>query len=442
MLIRYYITSLIIAAIMIAVWQSVRALVPGILMIIMATGSIQSNQTNIQSLQQFATDNIMLISWVALMIGVSWLMYVWWHDLLISVIWVSIMTIWAYYLALTINYEDGIIVWHQASIISIIATSVIIGIWLVQHTWQTQAFWGIGAIYFAVIGAIMWLYRACARIFSLTLPSQLCDETILTRAIIIPTTIIFTTLYHDIIRGCATTLLLYLSYGWLLWQLSHYYYPTINHDEITLDLILKWYKTNHISHITNRSRVNDIFTHISQIQPIIRSIIQHIPDIIMLGSYVYLITHLLQWGIMMSDFIAYCLVSIGYASLGYVYQSNSSLHIDTTAQSFVFGYLGILALMITVFASDPMTGSVIGIIWVVINALVVAQYDRLQLWNYMQPHHTQRRVRANTAGAAIIIWVLTQLPIDTVMMIPIILIVMAILWFTIAQSYATLRTIK
>lgn len=53
--------------------------------------------------------------------------------------------------------------------------------------------------------------------------------------------------------------------------------------------------------------------------------------------------------------------------------------------------------MITVFSSDPMTGSIVGILWVVINALVVAQYHRLQLTNYLQPHHVQRRVWANTA---------------------------------------------
>jgi hypothetical protein len=82
---------------------------------------------------------------------------------------------------------------------------------------------------------------------------------------------------------------------------------------------------------------------------------------------------------MMYDFIGYCIVFGVYASLRYIYQSNPSFHLDTTAQSFVFGYLSILALMITVFASDPMTGSIIGILWVVINALVVAQYDRLQL---------------------------------------------------------------
>ena len=82
---------------------------------------------------------------------------------------------------------------------------------------------------------------------------------------------------------------------------------------------------------------------------------------------------------MVTEFIAYC-VSFGvYISLRYIYQSNPSFHIDTTAQSFVFGYLSILALMITVFASDPVTGSIIGILWVIINALIVTQYDRLQL---------------------------------------------------------------
>jgi hypothetical protein len=100
---------------------------------------------------------------------------------------------------------------------------------------------------------------------------------------------------------------------------------------------------------------------------------------------------------MMYDFIAYCVVFGLYASLRYIYQSNSSFHIDTTAQSFVFGYLGILALMITVFGSDPMTGSIIGILRVVINALIVAQYHRLQLGDYIQTQHVQRRVRANTA---------------------------------------------
>jgi hypothetical protein len=82
---------------------------------------------------------------------------------------------------------------------------------------------------------------------------------------------------------------------------------------------------------------------------------------------------------MMSDFIAYCLIFVVYASLRYIYQSNPSLHIDNTAQSFVVGYLSILALMIAVFASDPITGSVIGMMWVVINALTVAQHDRLNL---------------------------------------------------------------
>ncbi len=442
MLIRYYITSIIIAVIMIVIGQPIWALIPAILMIVMATGSIQSKQSSIHSLQQFATDNIMLLSWVALMIGATRLMYLWWYDLLTSLMLVSIITVVAYCIALAFDYDDGVIVWHQASIISVIGTIVSILILTIQHAWQWQQYWGIGAVYCTIIGVILVSYGVLSSIARLSLPSHLRSETILLWAIVIPTSIIFTVLFHDIIRACVATLLLYWLYGRWLWQLSHYHYPTTNHEEITLDLILKWYKTSHISHITRRSRVNEIFTHISQIQPIIRSIIQYIPDIIMAWAYGYLIIHLLQWGIVMSDFIGYCIVFGIYASLKFIYQSNPSLHIDTIAQSFIFWYLSILAFMITVFSSDPVTGSVVGIMWVVINALVVAQYHRLQLWDYIQTQHVQRRVWANTVWAVIIVWVLVQLPIDGVMIIPIILIVMAVLWFTIAQSYVTLRTLK
>lgn len=424
------------------IWQPIRAIAPAILMIIMATGSIQSKQSSIQSLHQFTTDNIMLLSWITLMIWSSWLMYLWWYELVVSVMWVSIITVIIYCVALAFNYEDGIIVRHQASIISIAGTLMMIIIFMIQNRSLWQFYWGISAIYLTIIGAILVSYRVISYVFDLLLPWYLCSEIIVLWAILIPTTTIFTILFHNIMRACTATLLLYWLYGRWLWQLSHYHYPITNYEEITLDLILKWYKTNHVSHINRRSRVTKIFTHINQIEPIIRSIIQYIPDVIMIIAYVYLVINLMQRGIMVTEFIAYC-VSFGvYISLRYIYQSNPSFHIDTTAQSFVFGYLSILALMITVFASDPVTGSIIGILWVIINALIVTQYDRLQLWLYIQAHHAQRRVQANTVWAVIIIWVMIQLPIDSIMIIPVILIVMAILWFTIAQSYVTLRTLK
>lgn len=441
MLIRYYITSVIIWWIMVFVWQPLWALVPAILMIIMATGSIQSHHNSMHSLQQFATDNIMLLSWITLMVWVSWMMYLAWYDLLVSMIWISIVTIISYYISLALDYTDGIIVRHQASIVSIAAIAVSLIIYTISDMSMMQWYWGIASIYMTIIGSIMISYYIASHITHWSLPHHLRDETILVWALMIPLSVIATIFSHDIIRACLIWLLIYQAYWRWLSHLSHYHYPTTNNQELTLDLILKWYKTTQISHLTRRSWVNTIFDHLSQIQPIIHTIIQRIPDIIMAIAYWYFITHLIQWGILMSDFMVYLLSFISYVSLGYVYERSDSINIDTIAQSFIFWYLSILALMITVFASDPVTGSIVGIIWVVINALVVSQYHRLQLSDYMQAHHVQRRVRANTAGAAIILWVMVQLPIDSIMIIPIILITIAILWFTIAQSYITLRTL-
>lgn len=426
---------------MVLVWQPLWALLPAILMIIMATGSIQSHQHSIHSLQQFATDNIMLLSWITLMIWVNRMMYLAWYDLLISMIWISIITIIVYYISLALDYSDGTIVRHQASIVSVVAIIVTLIIYIISDMSNMQWYWGIGAIYWTIIGSIMICYTIASQIFDRALPQHVRDETTLMRTIMIPLSIIATIFSHDIIRACLIWLILYQLYGRWLRYFSHYHYPTTNTQELTLDLILKGYKTTQISHLTRYSWINKIFDHISQIQPIIRTIIQRIPDIIMTIAYVYFITHLIQWGILMSDFIVYSLSFILYGSLGYVYQASKIIIIDTIAQSFIRGYLSVLALMITVFSSDPMTGSIVGILWVVINALIVAQYHRLQLADYMQLHHIQRWVWANTAGAVVIIWVMVQLPIDSIMIIPIILIVIAILWFTIAQSYITLRTL-
>jgi len=93
----------------------------------------------------------------------------------------------------------------------------------------------------------------------------------------------------------------------------------------------------------------------------------------------------------------------------------------------IIGYLSILALMMTVFGDDPITGSSVGIIWIVLNAVIAAQYQSLDLASYLRPHHLQRWIWANTAGAVIIIITLTQLPIDTVMIVPLMLIVAALL---------------
>gem|GEM_PF-6095215 len=83
----------------------------------MTTGSIQSHQTSIQSVQQFATDNIMLLSRLTLMFASVWMMYLSGYDVIISAIYVSIITVIIYCIALSLNYIDGTIIRHQASVV-------------------------------------------------------------------------------------------------------------------------------------------------------------------------------------------------------------------------------------------------------------------------------------------------------------------------------------
>lgn len=442
MLIRYYITSVIIWLIIIVIGEPLWALIPWLAIIVMTTGSIQSHQTSIQSVQQFTTDNIMLLSWLMLMFASIRMMYLSWYDIIIATICVSIITIIIYYISLWVNYSDGIIIRHQASIIGVVSVSWVIIIQAIQQLPSIGQYAGILTIFMTIVAIISTLYVIVARSQWLSLPDELHDEIIILRAIIIPIGIIMTVFGWDIIWACALSILLYIIYAWWLWKLKYYYYPITNPEEITVDLILKWYKTAHISQITRWSWINSAFHLIKNIKNPTLFIIQRIPDILMAIAYIYFIVQLLGSWIRVSDFIVYCIIFILYSWLPYLYKKSNTITIDTTAQSFIFGYLSITSLMITIFTSDPISGSIVGIIRVVINALIVSQYNNLNIAQYLKARHVQRRVRANTAWAIVIVAVMVQLPIDSVMIIPLILIVIAILGFTIAQSYITLRTIK
>jgi len=427
---------------MILIGQPLWALIPWLAIIIMTTGSIQSHQTSIQSVQQFATDNIMLLSRLTLMFASVWMMYLSGYDVIISAIYVSIITVIIYCIALSLNYIDGTIIRHQASVVWVIGTTITAIIMIMTDMSSMQQYWGILTIFMTIIATIVMTYIIMSHYLWRELPDTLRDEAIGLRTAIIPISIIITVFSHDIMRACTLSLLWYACSARTLSQLNHHYYPAIDTEELTLDLILKWYKTTHISQITRYSWINTAFHTISQIQDPIRFIIQRIPDGIMIIAYLYFITQLLSSWVSMADFIIYCVGFLVYIWLPYLFQMSSVFEIDTLSQWFIIGYLSIIALMMTVFTSDPIAGSIIGIVWVIINALIVAQYHRLWVQQYIQPHHVKRRVRANTAWAAVIIGVMIQLPIDSIMIIPLILIVLAILWFTIAQSYITLRTLK
>lgn len=442
MLIRYYLTSIIIWVLMILVWQPLWALLPAMLIIILTIGSFQAHQTSIQSLQQFTTDNIMVLSWIALMVWACWMMYLVWQPLIISMIRISLITIMAYLIALGCNYVDGSIVWKQASIISIVAIVCSILVMIIQQPDLLQQYTAIITIYFSVVWAILVWYWTICEIRWYSLPSHLRSETILIWTILVPTLVIYTVCWDNLITSSVITMFLYAWYTWWIGQLSRYHYPITNQQELTLDLILKWYKTTHLSYLTRFSWVNTIFDHIQQLSYPTRTIIQYIPSIVMLSAFGYFVIHMVNWGILMIDFVGYCCTFLLYVSLKYIDQlSDQTLQLDTIPQSFIFWYLTIVILMISSFGWDPITGSIVGILWIAINALVVTQYQRLHLWQYLQPTHVKRRVRANTAGACTMIIVLVQLPIDGMMMIPLVLIVMSMLGFTIAQSYITLRSL-
>jgi len=441
MLLRYYITSSIVTACLFAVGQPLWALLPIVLMIVIAAGSLQSTQPSIQSLQQFTTDNIMLLSWVALMIGVIRLMYLAWYNMIISGMMVSLVTVWVYCASLVLDYQDGAIVRHQTSLLSILGVVWLILTQAIQDMSQIRVYVSLITIYLILVACIYTIYWIMSTVFDRTLPYQMRDYSVIWRTVVIPSTLLITVFVYDIVRALMLIMVMYLIYGRSLSYYEKYYMEVDNPEEVTLDLILRWYKTSTIKSVTSLTRLNELMRYIRWLSSPIQHIFRHTPDVIMVAAYVYLVIHLIWSGILVSNFLVYCICFGSYTGLYYVYKHNSIISIDNIASVVIIGYLSILALMMTVFGDDPITGSSVGIIWIVLNAVIAAQYQSLDLASYLRPHHLQRWIWANTAGAVIIIITLTQLPIDTVMIVPLMLIVAALLWFTVAQSYISLRKV-
>lgn len=362
--------------------------------------------------------------------------------MIISGMMVSLVTIWVYCASLVLDYKDGAIVRHQTSLLSIIGLVGIIVTQAIQDLSQVRLYLSLITIYLILVACIYTIYRVMSEMFTRRLPHEIRDYVLIWRSVIVPSSILMTVFVYDIVWAMMLIMVLYLIYGRWLSYYEREYMEIENTEEVTLDLILRWYKTSTIKSVTSLTRLNQLMRYVRTMSEPIVLIYKYLPDVVMVAAYVYLVIHLIGSGILVSNFLIYMVCFGTYMWLYYMYKQNSMISIDNIASVVIIWYLSILALMMTVFGDDPTTGSIVGVIWIVINAIIAAQYQSLDLATYLRPHHLQRWIWANTAGAVVIIITLTQLPIDTVMIVPLMLIVAALLWFTVAQSYISLRKVN
>lgn len=424
------------------IWKIMWAIIPLLGIMIISTWSLQTHHNSIKSIQQFTNNNIMFLSWIVLVIGGIWMMHIWWYEPLFAMIILSIGTIIWYYIILACRYEDWMIVWHQTSVTSALLVFIITIVSIIYQPVVTQQYLGTLSTYLIISTTIMVLYWLFIPMIKWLIPAHTRDETITLAWVITPSCIIMTLCSTHLIIWLLWIMIWYRCYGWALRKLNQYHYPTdYNQKERTIELILKWYKTSYLSHyMKQRSRVNIIFETIQNLWNPNRIIIEQRPSVIIIWSYTYMITKIITWGITVSDFIIYCIIYIGYVFLWWLYKLNDGkLQIDTLSLSFIIWYLNIITIIIIWFAGDLITGSIIGVIWIIANALLVTQYHNLNFKKYILKHHVKRWVWANTITAWLCIIIIIQLPIDWVMITPITLIITAILWITITQSYNTLR---
>jgi len=442
MLFRYYSVLLMIWWAMIAIGQARRSIVPLIGIWFVALSHTTIYQRWLWSLHDLIQNNIMLLSRLWIAIGVIWLGSVTGQVIVVSII-TSLVTVWAYHCALLLTYKDGIHLWYTSSYLITIITSItiIMACWAEYgrslHVLQ-YAIWII-TIKLVLITTIWWLYWLW---FSHNSQNERYHHStcIILIWYLIPIGIIYTLLWNYPIIAW---LLIVCQYG-LYWLWLRYLHDNdtrylTQQPELTIDLILKWYKTTYINQLMTHRYIESIAHQLEQILPSHRTLIQLLLDSTIGLLYMYMIwTIRTQW-IGVREFGWYIILIIWYIGLHYLYRTQSYLSIDTIAQGYIVTYLSIGMMMMLIFAWDIRWATIIWWLWTIINSILSIQYRQLSLDHYITTTHLQRRIRSNSVSWAMIAILSLTLPIDPLIKLPIILIIRSILGFVLVQSHMYYR---